>query len=425
MSREKKESKHFLGFAGSHFSYFFIWAVVYGYLTLWLETVAGLNGAQSGMLFSLMAGISLIFQPIFGITSDKLGFKKTLLAAIAIAAIFIGPFFQWLFLPLLAVNTYLGVLVAGVYLSFILNGGVGVIEQYIERASWVNNFEYGHSRMGGSIAGATASLVAGQLFIWHPNAIFWACSISAVLLTILVLFFDKVDFTSDKLKATEGSSDTKKVNKETILNIFKLKNFWALAFFFVGAAALYDVFDQQFIVYFSSFFEDPDKGTVIYSYMTSTQIALEVLLMIPMPFIINKIGAKNGLIAFGTITFIRIFGSAVAPSYEYLIFFRLLAGLEMPLLLVSVMKYIDASFDRTLYATIYMLAFNFAKQVSVFIFSTASGQMYDSIGFQDTYFILSGIVFVITIISIFTLQNDKQENEETVLENDFGDEKVA
>ncbi len=407
MAKNNNDEKQFWSFAGSHFSYFFIWAVVYGYLTLWLESVAGLNGTQSGMLFSLMAGISLIFQPFFGIASDKLGFKKTLLVTIAVAAIFIGPFFQWLFIPLLNVNTTLGIVIAGIYLSFILNGGVGVIEQYIERASWVNNFEYGHSRMGGSIAGATASLVAGRLFIWHPNAIFWACSISAVLLTILIVFFDKVNLTENtKVLDGDDGEGSSKITKELVLSIFKFKNFWALAFFFVGAAALYDVFDQQFIVFFQTYFDDPDKGTMIYSYMTSTQIALEVLLMIPMPYIINKIGAKKGLLAFGTITFIRIFGSALAPNYGFLIFFRLLAGLEMPLLLVSVMKYIDATFDRKLYATIYMLAFNFAKQISVFIFSTTAGQLYDSIGFQSTYFILSAIVFVITIISIFTLEND-------------------
>lgn len=408
MNNQINEKKQFFSFAGSHFSYFFIWAVVYGYLTLWLESVAGLNGAQSGMLFSLMAGISLVFQPIFGITSDKLGFKKTLLATISIAAIFIGPFFQWMFLPLLDINPTFGVVVAGVYLSFILNGGVGVIEQYIERASWVNDFEYGHSRLGGSIAGATASLVAGRLFIWHPNAIFWACSLSAVILTILVVFFDKVDEEAAE-KLDLSTDECIKINKETVFSIFKLKNFWALAFFFVGAAALYDVFDQQFIVYFQSFFEDTNKGTIIYSYMTSTQIGLEVLLMIPMPYIINKIGPKKGLLAFGTITFIRIFGSALAPSYGYLVFFRLLAGLEMPLLLVSVMKYINIAFDRTLYATIYMLAFNFAKQVSVFIFSSAAGSMYDSIGFQHTYFILSAIVFVITIVSIFTLDEGNKD----------------
>lgn len=397
----------FWSFAGSHFSYFFIWAIVYGYLTLWLETVANLNGAQSGMLFSLMAGISLIFQPIFGITSDKLGFKKNLLISIAIAAIFIGPFFQWLFLPILDVNTFLGIFIAGVYLSFILNGGVGVIEQYIERDSWINKFEYGHSRVGGSIAGATASLVAGKLFIWHPNAIFWACSISAMFLTFLVIFFDKVNLDEHKrVEVKQKNGDSIKINKEAVLSLFKIKNFWALAFFFIGAAAVYDVFDQQFIVFFQSYFADPNQGTIIYSYMTSIQIGLEVILMIPMPYIINKIGAKNGLIAFGTITFIRIFGSAIAPSYEYLIFFRLLAGLEMPLLLVSVMKYIDATFDRTLYATIYMLAFNFAKQVSVFVFSTLSGHLYDSIGFQHTYFFLSAIVLVITVISVFCLDKD-------------------
>ncbi len=403
----KGEKEQFWSFAGSHFSYFFIWAVVYGYLTLWLETVAGLNGAQSGMLFSLMAGISLIFQPVFGITSDRLGFKKNLLVLIGIAAIFIGPFFQWMFIPLLAVNTSLGIVIAGVYLSFILNGGVGVIEQYIERASWVNNFEYGHSRMGGSIAGASASLIAGKLFIWQPNAIFWACSISACILTILIVFFDKVKV-EDKMEVLDGESNTNKISKRAILNIFKIKNFWFLAFFFVGAAALYDVFDQQFIVFFQTYFDDPNRGTLIYSYMTSTQIGLEVLLMIPMPYIINKIGAKNGLIAFGTITFIRIFGSAIAPSYEYLIFFRLLAGVEMPLLLVSVMKYIDSTFDRRLYATIYMLAFNFAKQISVFIFSTTAGKLYDNIGFQQTYFILAAVVFVITLLSVFTLENDQK-----------------
>ena len=147
--------------------------------------------------------------------------------------------------------------------------------------------------------------------------------------------------------------------------------------------------------------------------MASAQVGLELLLMIPMPYIINKIGAKRGLIIFGFITFIRIFGSALSPSYPFLIFFRVLTGLEMPLLLVSIMKYISHTFDRKLYATIYMLGSNFAKQVSVFIFSTISGSLYDGIGFHKTYLLLAGLVLIITIISIFTLEND-QKNEHTL-----------
>lgn len=414
MNAIHKENKHFWSFASTHFTYFFIWAIVYGYLTLWLEKVAHLNGTESGFIFSFMAGISLLFQPIFGILSDKLVFKKNLLVTITLAAILVGPFFQWLFLPIVHTSSFLAAIVAGLYLSFILNGGVGVVEQYVERASLVNKFEYGHSRMGGSLAGMTASLIAGRLFIWQPNSIFWACSVSAVILTCLVLFSDKVNVSDLQANPdTDSDNESAPLDKKTILSIFKLKNFWVLSLFYMGAAAIYDVFDQQFIVYFTTFFKSASQGTITYSYMASAQTAIELLLMIPMPFIINKIGAKKGLIAFGFITFIRIFGSAIAPNWELLVFFRLLAGLEMPLLLVSIMKYITGAFDIRLYATVYLMASNFAKQISVFIFSTVAGKLYDVVGFQKTYFILSAIVFVITLVAAFMLEKEHPLVEQT------------
>ncbi|MCB8599876.1 MFS transporter, partial [Blautia sp. DFI.9.9] len=67
-----------------------------------------------------------------------------------------------------------------------------VIEQYVQRASLTNKFEYGHSRMGGSLAGAIASLIGGRLFLWSPNSIFWACTVSAVILTCCLVFSDKI-----------------------------------------------------------------------------------------------------------------------------------------------------------------------------------------------------------------------------------------
>jgi OHS family lactose permease-like MFS transporter len=134
----------------------------------------------------MMAGISLIFQPIFGVVSDKLLFKKTLILTISIVGIFIGPYFQWVFMPILHVNAFLVAIVTGTFLSFILNGGVSVVEQYVQRASLANKFEYAHSRVGGSVAGVVASLVAGPLFLWKPNSIFWACSAAAVVLTGLL-----------------------------------------------------------------------------------------------------------------------------------------------------------------------------------------------------------------------------------------------
>lgn len=353
MNNAKDESKHFWGFPLTHFSYFFIWAVINGYLTLWLEQVAHLNGTESGAIFSMMAGISLIFQPIFGILSDRLLFKKTLILTISIVGIFIGPYFQWVFMPVLHINSFLVAFVTGVFLSFVLNGGVSVIEQYVQRASLANKFEYAHSRVGGSVAGVAASLISGPIFLWHPNSIFWACTIAAVILTGLLLFSDKINMDN----ATAAGDTSNSLDMKTAMSVFKIKNLWVLAIFYMGASALYDVFDQQFIIY-------------------------------------------------GFLTCIRILGSAFAPNWIWLVGFRLVAGLEMPLLLTSIMKYIAGAFDIRLYATVYALASNFAKQVSVFIFSSVAGTMYDSIGFQHTYLIMGIVVLIITLFAAFFLKKE-------------------
>lgn len=233
---------------------------------------------------------------------------------------------------------------------------------------------------------------------------FWACTISATILTGLLLFSDKVDM--DNASAAGDTSNS--LDLSMIGKIFKLKNFWYLSIFYIGTSAIYDVFDQQFIIFFKSFFNSAAAGTQAYSYMTTAQIGLEFLLMFPMPWIINRIGSRNGLIAYGVILAIRIIGSALSPSLIWVIFLRLLAGFEMPLVLVSIMKYIAGAFDVRVYATVYALASNFAKQISVFIFSAVAGNMYDAIGFHHTYLILGAIVAVVTLFAAFVL---KKENK--------------
>ncbi|MFC6253316.1 oligosaccharide MFS transporter [Secundilactobacillus hailunensis] len=398
------KKKDFWGFPVTHFTYFFMWQIINGYLTLWMEQVGHLNGTTAGFVFSMMAGMSLIFQPIFGVISDKLVFKKNLLVTIAIAAILIGPYFQWLFLPLVHMNAALVAVITGIFLSFVFNGGVSVVEQYVQRASLANGFEYAHSRMGGSLAGACASFFGGKLFLWSPNSIFWACTVMGAILTCTILFSDKIHM--ENAAAAGDTNDS--LDWSLIGKIFKIRNFWILSIFYIGTSALYDVFDQQFIIFFKTFFKTASAGTTAYSYMTTAQIALEFLLMFPMPWIINKIGSRNGLIAYGCILAIRIIGSALSPSVVWVVILRLLAGFEMPLVLTSIMKYIAGAFDIRVYATVYALASNFAKQISVFIFSTVAGNLYDSIGFQHTYFVLGGIVVVATIIAALFLTKENR-----------------
>ncbi|MCY8940101.1 MFS transporter [Peribacillus frigoritolerans] len=399
-------SKGFWNFGGLFYFYFIIWAIVLGFLPLWLEDVAGLNPSETGIVFSSMSLIALCYQPFLGIISDKLGFKKNLFWVVVILLMFMGPFFSFLYAPLLKANIVIGAIIGSVYLSAVFNGGVGVVESYIERVSRNNGFEYGRVRLFGSIAGATASLIGGVMFVKNPNSIFWFASGAAVFLAIL-LFMAKIEG-QDHIKSGGSKDKGNEISKKAVFSIFKIKNFWYLSFLIIGTAAIYDVFDQQFPNYYVQFFSSKEYGTDIFSKLVSIQVGLEAILMIFAPVIVNKMGAKNGLILFGVLTFVRIFGSAIATGPVLLSIFRLIAAFEMPLLLVSIFKYITGVFDTRLSATIYLLAFNFAKQSAITIFSSVAGSMYSFMGFQNTYYCLSAVVLLVTLISYFTLSNDKK-----------------
>ena len=81
----------------------------------------------------------------------------------------------------------------------------------------------------------------------------------------------------------------------------------------------------------------------------------------------------------------------------------MLHALEVPFLLVGAFKYITGVFDTRLSATIYLVGFQFAKQIAAIFLSAFAGNMYDRIGFQETYMILGGIALTITLISALTL----------------------
>lgn len=175
----------------------------------------------------------------------------------------------------------------------------------------------------------------------------------------------------------------------------------------IGSASLYDVFDQQFPNYFIRFFDDTSSGETLFSRLTSTQIFIEAIVMVFMPWIINRIGAKNGLFLYGVILFIRVVGTAFTDEVWLLSFFRLLAAIEMPLMLISIMKYIISVFDVRLSATVYMLAFNVAKQLGVAFFSIVIGRLYVEIGFQYTYLVMAVIIGVLVCLGAMLMKTDK------------------
>lgn len=400
-----KLNKNYWLFGIFFFLYFFIWAGCTLFLSLWLTNTGGLNSTQTGIIFSVISIAAICYQPFFGVIADKLGLRKNLLWFFIALLIFIGPFFVYIFPLLLQTNIILAAIIGGAYLGAIFNGGVGAIEAYIEKVSHANHFEYGRVRVFGNIGAALSTFITGQLFHSNPNVIFWISSAMAILLAVVFKFTSVKDVRA----YTTNNQTESNVPKGATLALFKNSKFWFFMLYVVGVGCVYEVFDQQFPVFFTQFFSTADKGTEIFGNLVTLQIFLEAIVMVSAPFIIRKMGAKNALIYAGFIMSFRILGSSFADGPIAISILKLLHAAEVPILLVGVFKYISANFDMRLSATIYLIGFQFSKQVGAIFLSTIAGSMYDTLGFEGAYLLLGSVALVFTVISIFTLSSNKEQ----------------
>ena len=396
----------YLNLSAYFFFFFVTWAASYSLFSIWLGQDINLSGADTGIVFSVNAIFALCMQPLYGYISDKIGLRKSILTFISVLLIFVGPFYIYVYGPFLKYNTILGAVVGGIYLGTAFLAGVGAIESYVEKIGRKYNFEYGRSRMWGSLGWAAATFFAGQLFNINPNINFWIASISAIILFFIILSIS-IEMSDEDLEKAQS------VKIKDVCLLFKLKEFWLFILYVIGVTCFYNVYDQQFPLYYSSMFSSKEIGNQIFGYLNSLQVFLEAGMMFMAPFIVNKIGAKKGLILAGLLMSFRIIGSGLATEPILISCMKLLHSVELPIMLIAVFKYLAANFDTRLSSILYLVGYQFASQVGATVLSPVIGRFYDTVGFSSTYIIMGCIVLVFTIISMFTLASTKKENLDT------------
>lgn len=372
------------------------------FFPIWLHDVNQLDQRQTGLVFASMALFALVFQPVFGFVTDKFGLKKHLLWMIIFLLLFLAPLFIYVFSPLLQSHFFLGALLCGIYLGLVCSGGSPAIEAYIEKVSRRSQFEYGRARLFGCIGWAICASIVGYMFTINNQFAFWlASSFSLVLAGLLYLFKPEENAT---LAVADGLAlNQKPIKLKAALGLLKMRKFWCLVMYIVGVACVYDVFDQQFANFFTSFFRDRHTGTQAFGYVTTLGEFLNAFIMFFAPPIINRIGGKNALLIAGMIMSARIIGSSLADSVTEVIILKTLHMFEVPFLLVGIFKYITTQFNVNLSASIYLWGFCFFKQLSAIGMSYAAGMMYVTYGFKTSYLILGCTALLFTIISAFAL----------------------
>ncbi|TBL94776.1 MFS transporter [Hafnia alvei] len=383
------------------FFFFVSWSSSSSLLSIWLHQEAGLKATDTGIIFAVLSVSALCAQVCYGFIQDRLGLRKNLLWYITALLILSGPAYL-LFGYLLSINILLGSVFGGLFVGLTFNGGIGVLESYTERVARQSTFEFGKARMWGSLGWATATFFAGLLFNINPNLNFLVASCSGLVFFCLLARL-KVSTPASLEKVEVGAE---RVTLEDALRLLTLPRFWALVFFVVGTC-IYSVYDQQFPVYFASQFATLREGNAMFGYLNSFQVFLEAGGMFCAPWLVNRIGAKNGLIFAGMVMALRMIGSGLVEGPLLISITKLLHAIELPILLVSIFKYNSLNFDKRLSSTLYLVGFACTSSVIASVLSPLAGYGYEKYGFAQSYLLMGLMVFSTTFISIFLLQSHK------------------
>ncbi|HGN1705927.1 TPA: MFS transporter [Providencia rettgeri] len=400
--------KYYASLSALLFFFFFTWSSTFSVVAIWLRKYVGLEGADTGFIFSCISIVALCAQPLYGFMQDKLGLRKNLLLFIAILLIASGPFFM-VFGSLLKWNVFFGSVLGGLFIGMTFHAGIGVLESYTERVSRLRNFEYGKARMWGSLGWAAATFFAGRNINIDPDYNFIMATISGVIFLIILLNLKTAN--ADAYNSLEHGNPSA-ITVSDALQLFALPRFWALILFVLGTC-VYSVYDQQFMVYFAHQFQDEKLGNEMYGYLNSLQVFLEAGGMFLAPFIVNRIGAKNGLLFASSVMALRIIGSGLVDGPIMISAMKLLHAVELPILLIAIFKYNSRHFDKRLSSTLYLVGFSCITSVVASVLSPLAGWGYDKIGFADTYLVMGAFVVITTVLSAFCLRSDKNDEQST------------
>lgn len=386
--------------------FFMTWGIWWSFFQIWLTSPAGglqLTGSQVGTVYAFNGAGTLALMFIYGAIQDKLYLKRTLIIAISVIMLLIGPFAQFLYFPLLKANFTAGVIIGGIVLSAGFVGACSLFEAYVERMSRVHDFEFGQARMWGSVGYAIVALIAGFVFSINPYINFWLGSAFGVVLLLVQILWKTEIYSA----TAHNTPETPRI--ADMLALLKDSKIWAVIGFVFLSWTFYTVFDQQmFPDFYTSLFADQSTGQQVYGILNSVQVFLEAAMMGIVPLLLRKIGARNSLLLGVTFMFVRIGMCAIFDSALLISFAKLLHAIEVPLFVLGIFKYFAIHFNPALSATLYLVGWNLASQLGNIVLSNPLGQVRDSLGYQPTFAIISAVALIAGLYAIVFLKKDTQ-----------------
>lgn len=384
------------------------WGIWWSFFQIWLTTKEGFSGAQVGEIYSFNSAFSLVMNLVYSNIQDRLGIRRNLLIFCAVLQVLLGPFFTFLFVPMLRAHFLMGAIIGSCYLTLAYLSASPMFEALTERVSRRFNYQYGSARGWGSFGYATSALIAGFLFTIDPALLFWMGSGIAIVLLIFLLVWDPVRNEKDVAKFENSmvkDRENSKPSSKDFLNIFKIRSLWEIAIFLVFSGTFYTIFDQQM---FPQFFKTQAIGDHMYGILNSVEVFLEAIMMGLVPLLMKKIGVRRTILVGVTFMFIRIGGCGLITNPVGVSIIKLLHAPETAIFCVVMFRYYTLHYDPRVSATINIVT-GIAGAFGQILLSTPLGMLRDHIGYQPTFLVIAGIVFCAGLYGYFIIRKDDQE----------------
>lgn len=388
------------------------WGIWWSFFQIWLTTKEGFSGTQVGEIYSFNSAFSLIMNLVYSNIQDRLGIRRNLLIFCAVLQVLLGPFFTFLFVPMLRAHFLMGAIIGSCYLTLAYLSASPMFEALTERVSRRFNYQYGSARGWGSFGYATSALIAGFLFTIDPALLFWMGSGIAIILLIFLLVWDPARNKKDVAKFENSmvkDRENSKPSSKDFLNIFKIRSLWEIAIFLVFSGTFYTIFDQQmFPQFFTQFFKSQAIGDHMYGILNSIEVFLEAIMMGLVPLLMKKIGVRRTILVGVTFMFIRIGGCGLITNPVGVSIIKLLHAPETAIFCVVMFRYYTLHYDPRVSATINIVT-GIAGAFGQILLSTPLGMLRDHIGYQPTFLVIAGIVFCAGLYGYFIIRKDDQE----------------
>lgn len=393
--------------------FFASWSIWWSFFQIWLTSEKnglGLSGSEVGTIYSANSFVTLILMFAYGILQDKLVLKRSLLIFCATMSTLVGPFFIWIYAPLIQNYFTIGIIVGSLFLSAGFLSAAGIYEAVSERFSRYFDFKYGQARAWGSFGYAISALVAGFLFVKNPEYNFWIGSILGLFLLLNLIFWKPKQEDKAKDEILDEDVDSSIPSFKEMLDLLKLPHLWVIVIFIMFSWSFYTIYDQQmFPDFYTQLFSSPETGQQMYGTLNSIQVFFEALMMGVVPIIMYKLGVRNTLLLGVCVMVARIGLSGVLTTPFTISIIKMMHAIEVPLFMLPMFRYITLHFNPKLSATLYMIGFQIAAQIGQVILSTPLGTLRDNIGYSNTFLVISGIALISGIFAIFAFKKDDED----------------